>query len=198
MNKIDERYKNGQIYSIRSPQTEMVYYGSTITTLTKRFYFHNYEFNNQGKYCSSHEILKLGNAYIEWVEDYPCNSKKELNRREGQVQRANKAHCVNLYVAGQTTQEYYEENKEAITAQHKNYYEVNKEAILDKQKLYQNKNKEALSVYRKEYYVKNKKLLLDYQKSYNAKKKQIISSANSVSSLTSLLPNQPASPSHSS
>ena len=138
MSKIDERYQRGQIYCIRSPQTEMVYYGSTIQPLYKRFHVHNADMK-RGVYCSSQEILKLGDAYIEWVEDYPCNSKKELDRREGQIQRENKEICVNLNVAGRNKKEYYEDVKDTISEKKKIYYKANKEAILERKKYHEAK-----------------------------------------------------------
>ena len=45
-----------------------------------------------------------------WEEDYPCNSKKELDAREGEYQKNND--CVNKRVAGRTKKQHYEDNKE--------------------------------------------------------------------------------------
>jgi hypothetical protein len=151
MSKIDERYQRGQIYSIRSPQTEMVYYGSTVQPLYKRFHAHNTDMKRD-YYCSSQEILKLGDAYIEWVENYPCNSKKELDRREGQIQRENKQHCINLYIAGRTPKEWYEANKEAILAQQKKWYEANKDNVRETQKIYYEANRDVINAKHREKY----------------------------------------------
>jgi hypothetical protein len=164
MSKIDERYQRGQIYSIRSPQTEMVYYGSTIQPLYKRFFTHNASMKF-GDYCSSQEILKLGDAYIEWVEDFPCNSKKELDRREGQIQRENKQHCVNLCIAGRTKKEHYQTNKDAILQEKKQYYEDNKAVISEKRKEFYEATKPVRLAYQKEYYEANRDAI-------NAKKRE--------------------------
>jgi hypothetical protein len=107
----------------------MVYYGSTISPLSKRFYGHINDMK-MGVYCSSQELLKLGDAYIEWVENFPCNSKKELNRREGQIQRENKGKCVNLKIAGQTKKEFYEATKPDRLAYQKIYDEAHKDVRL--------------------------------------------------------------------
>jgi hypothetical protein len=170
MSKIDERYQRGQIYCIRSPQTEMVYYGSTIQPLYKRFKEHK-DCMNYGTYYSSQEILKFGDAYIEWVEDFPCNSKKELNRREGQIQRENKEFCVNLHIAGRTRKEWHETNKTSILEKQKIYNEANKEAISAYKKIYQ-----------KEYHEKNRDAIIAKQRERRNAKKATASASPSSSS----------------
>ena len=74
-------YDNGKIYSIRSySRPDLVYIGSTTEQLSKRFYQHKKPSN---KVKSSKKIIDLGDAYIELIENYSCNSKEELHRREG-------------------------------------------------------------------------------------------------------------------
>ena len=95
----ENRYANGLIYTIRSPNTEKLYIGSTCTTLCKRFYQHKLKCNNYrrgGKlFLSSFEIIMRGDAYIELLEVYPCATKHELLRREGELIRSNEK-AVNL------------------------------------------------------------------------------------------------------
>lgn len=165
MTETDIRYQRGKIYSIRSPHTDMVYYGSTISPLSKRLSGHNNDFN-RGHYCSSQEILALGDAHIELVENYPCNSKNELDRREGQIQRENKQHCINLSIAGRTPKEYYEDCKNDILAQKKEYYEANKEAKIIKVKEYQKNHRDAISEQKKQYYQTHKDTILASQRIY--------------------------------
>ena len=143
-------YKNGQIYAIRSHQTDLIYIGSTCTTLTKRFYDHKKKNNT----CSSSELMKYADAYIELIENFPCNSKKELNKREGQIIR--NSHCVNKNIAGRTIKERYIDNKEHILEIRKQYYIDNKEHTLKKVKQYYIDNKEQILEYKKQYYLKNK------------------------------------------
>ena len=96
----ENRYANGVIYVIRSPNTTRVYIGSTCTTLCKRFYQHKKEFDyyvQGGKsFISSFDIIMAGNAYIELLEAYPCKTKQELLRREGELIRSDEE-AVNLY-----------------------------------------------------------------------------------------------------
>ena len=65
-------YKNGKIYAIRSHQTEQIYIGSTTQPLTKRLSKH------KAQNCSSRLILQYEDAYIELIENFPCESKTDL------------------------------------------------------------------------------------------------------------------------
>lgn len=151
-------YAKGKIYSIRSHLTDKFYIGSTASPLSKRFYEHKND-NKQfiaGKRkggCSSFEILNFGDAYIELLEDYPCENKNQLRKREGEFIRANE--CVNKKIAGRTDaeyrqdnqdkiKEYRQDNKETIAEYHVEYYEQNKEKILENKKEYRHQNKDKI------------------------------------------------------
>lgn len=203
MTEIDVRYQRGKIYCIRSPHTEMVYYGSTISPLSKRFHKHNSDMKHC-KYCSSQEILKLGDAHIELVENYPCNSKNELDRREGQIQRENQNICVNLFIAGRTKKEYYEDHRADILKVRKQYYKTHKDTVIIKIKEYQKTHRDAISEQKKEYHQANRDAILAHKKEYreanrdaiNAKqrerrhaKKTSTASPDPSSSFLSILPN---------
>lgn len=94
-------YKNSKIYTIRSPQTDKYYIGATTQPLSKRFHTHKQKLN-----CMSREIIGLGNAYIELLEEYPCDTKEQLNAREGVLQREHKANIVNRNISCRTVEEY--------------------------------------------------------------------------------------------
>src|SRR2546430_243205 len=93
MPKQDTNYQDGKIYAIRSYQTDSVYYGSTTQTLTERLSLHKSDYkrylNGNFHFITSFEILKYDDCYIELVEEYPCESKNELEKREGAVIKAN-------------------------------------------------------------------------------------------------------------
>jgi hypothetical protein len=72
------RYDTSKIYIIKSPSTDLVYVGSTIHELNERFSRHKCKSN----VCTSKEILKFNDAYIELIENYPCKSYRELLERE--------------------------------------------------------------------------------------------------------------------
>lgn len=76
-------YKNGRIYKIVCNITGMKYIGSTCQPLYKRLAGHVSAYkagNNQG--LTSINIISNGNYKIVLIENYPCNSKEELIRRE--------------------------------------------------------------------------------------------------------------------
>jgi len=130
-------YKNGKIYTIRSHKTDMFYIGSTTQTLTKRFSYHNTGFifceKNEGKrYTSSHEIIKLGDAYIELLEEFPCENKQQLNKQEGQQIRFYKDKLVNCRIPGRTQTEHRVDNIDSYKEKDKLYYDKNKQQIAKK------------------------------------------------------------------
>jgi len=139
-------YSKGKIYTIRSRSCDLVYIGSTIQTLPVRFREHkkHFKYYKQGKYAfvSSYIILDKGDTYIELFELYPCDSKIELERYEGQCQR--KYECVNNNIAGRTKAEYREENKERLAEISKKYREENKEYF----KEYRKKHRDDMKEYR--------------------------------------------------
>jgi hypothetical protein len=135
-------YKTGKIYCIRSHLTDEVYIGSTTTPLSTRMVSHRTKFKN-GIYVSSAEILKHGDAYIELIEEFPCDNKEQLNRREGQVIRST-ANCVNKRIEGRTPAERYIDNREAVLAYMKVYNVNNKEAVSAKKKAYYLANRERI------------------------------------------------------
>ena len=147
-------YKNGKIYSIRSYLTDKFYIGSTVSPLSKRFGEHkkNYKDFIAGKYSNvtSFEIIKFGDAYIELLEEYPCENKNQLNRREGEFIRKN--NCVNKIIDGRTDVEYRNDNKQKI----KEYNDTNREHILEYQKEWRVKNKDKINENQKLYYQDNK------------------------------------------
>ncbi len=151
-------YKNGKIYMIRSKCGPEYYIGSTAyITLSQRFTKHKTKFNC-GKINETSKILfeKYGveNCYIELLEAYPCNSKTELEAREGYYHRKHwqDENLVNHCMYGRTPKEYndeyYKVNKEIINNKHKKYYQTNKTEICIKSKEYYEQNKSKISEYR--------------------------------------------------
>lgn len=164
MENTENKYKQGKIYTIRSPNTDKIYIGSTVQQLHKRFGDHKYEYMNQDvKYrMTSSKIIACGNSYIELLENYPCNSKSELEKREGELIRENKLIAVNRHIPLRTDKEYREDNADKIKLWHDThkdwkkkyredhkddairYYEENREKFLKDKKANYQKNKEAV------------------------------------------------------
>jgi len=167
--EIDIRYKNGKIYKIISPSEELLYYGSTIESLEVRFQGHLTKFKKGKEYCTSFEILKFGDAFIELVENFPCNSKKDLERREGFHIRNND--CVNKNIAGRNLAEYYQDNKAELREYGKEYYEKNKGKAKEYRKVYYETHKEEIKEKQKAIYENNKPQILERNKVYRENNK---------------------------
>ena len=134
-------YQNGKIYCIRNSINDEIYVGSTTQRLSKRFSKHKSDMKVlSGKLYQKMNNVGIENFYIELIENYPCNSKEELNKREGEYIR--KMGTLNYQVSGRTRQEYREENREKEQLRHKVYYANNKEKELERVKKYKENNVE--------------------------------------------------------
>jgi len=158
-------YQNGKIYAIKSYQTELIYIGSTTRPLSQRLGVHrnNYK-NNTG--ISSMELLKYSDYYIELIENFPCNSKEELLKREGYFIKQNINNCVNCCIAGRTQKEYRNDNLEKIKEWNKQNYLNNAEQYKEHQKQYRLNNKEQIKEHQKHYCLNNVEKIKEKQKEY--------------------------------
>ena len=155
-------YSYGKIYKIWTDNSDDVYIGSTIQTVSMRMVKHRSRYKyflKTGKgYCTSYILLEQGAIHYKLIEKYPCENKQQLCKREGYWQK--KITCVNKEIAGRTKKEYYQDNKLKISKYHKEY---NKEYYQD--------NKLKISKKNKEYYQDNKLKILKRQKEYDQKNK---------------------------
>ena len=146
MEKIDLRYQRGKIYTIRCyDDDKLIYVGSTIQPLSVRIAKHRYD-----KTCSLYKYVNGNwkNWYIELYEEYPCNNKELLEKREGEITRL--IGNINKRIEGRTQKEYNEVNKEKILKKQKEYRDDNKEKMKEYQKQYREDNKEKLAEKAKE------------------------------------------------
>ena len=146
-------YKNGKIYTIRChSDPSLVYVGSTASTLTRRMSNHRSHRSLwlQGKknFITSLEILKYDDCYIELYEHYPCSSKIELHKREGEIIR--ELQCVNKIVPCRETKESQKECRkkyaEAYKIKSKQYYNTNRDKILENVANYKEQNREKIGI----------------------------------------------------
>ena len=107
-------YQKAKIYKLWSPQgtEDEIYFGSTTDELYKRKSSHKSKKN-----CKSKILFeKYDDVRIEIIEEYPCNNKEELLKKEGEYIRNNK--CLNRIIPDRTKKEcdkeYREKNKEQI------------------------------------------------------------------------------------
>ena len=122
------KYENGKIYSIRSPNTDKIYIGSTCQPLSKRFHQHKMGWSLKKQRTAALIILDAKDAYIELIENFPCKSREELLKRKDELITEYKTFAVNkIIVAGRTKKEYLEETMEYNKALWKKFEDEKKE-----------------------------------------------------------------------
>jgi len=118
------------------------------------------------------------------VEKYPCNDRREAERRENEAMKELKA-SMNMINSFRTQEEiteykkeykkkYYESNKPKIQEHHKEYRENNKPKIQERDKKYREANKTKIQEKRKEYYEENKTKIQEQKKEYREANKSKI------------------------
>jgi hypothetical protein len=151
-------YQHAKIYKIISySHPEIIYFGSTTQQLCRRLQAHKTSFKC-GKNTSSSELMKYDDAKIFLIEDYPCENKEQLTKKEGEYIKNNE--CINKRIAGRTNKEWYNDNKDKI----KEHNEVNKITIAERKKKYRTVNKQKISENMKVYYEGNKQHILNKMK----------------------------------
>lgn len=159
-------YQNAVVYAIRSHQTDLFYIGSTRTPLHKRLSKHRIDYklwckDNTYKYVSSFEILKFDDAYIELLEECPCENVQQLHKKEGECIRLHRDVCVNIQIPGREWDEYYKDRRDHRIKNSKTYVEAHKEETKVYQKTYREAYKEELNAYNKAYRKAKKALATD-------------------------------------
>lgn len=160
-------YSQGKIYILKSKNTEDVYIGSTKGTLEERFYWHMMHYHKwlrtKKNYCTSFEIIKHKEPYIEKLEDYPCESREELRKKEGEYQL--KIECVNKNIAGRTKKEWDEDNKQHIHQYNKEYY--SRPDVIEQRKEYRKEYEQRPEVKEKAKDYRTRPEVKQYMKEYN-------------------------------
>ena len=105
------KYRNGKIYKITDIENTKCYIGSTIMELSHRMMLHKSCYKRKYRNITVYQIFDefgFENCKIELIEHAPCDSKKDLEHREGYYIRC--ICCVNCRIAGRTGIEYYYDN----------------------------------------------------------------------------------------
>jgi hypothetical protein len=157
-------YQKSQIYTIRSHKTNEIYVGSTCSPLEKRLYEHRKKYRHlmegrTDKYTSSFEIIKHADHYIELLENFPCNSKNELRKKEGECIRQTE-NCVNIKIAGRSGKQWVEDNRNHVKEYQKQYDTEHKEEKKEYDTEYRKQNSEKIKAYKAKWYQDNKKKTL--------------------------------------
>jgi len=176
------KYENGIIYKLKhylDYDDLNIYIGSTCN-FKHRKNGHKTCCNNENhqNYSSKvYEYIRNNGGWDDWVmipiEQYSCNSKKELEIRERHHIDLLRP-TLNKQIPTRTFKEYYENNKEIIKQQRKEFYEDNKEKKLEKQREFYEKNKEKIAEKHKEYNEANKVKLLEQAREYYENNKEQI------------------------
>ena len=169
----NNKYNNGKIYTVRChDDVNLIYVGSTCQPLHKRWYEHKSLFNkstNQNRllFVKMNEI-GIDKFYIELYELCKCNSKEELNKREGEVIR--EIGNLNMCIPGRTHEQYYKENREQIKEKHKAYRQNHQDERREYEKQYMRiqENKDKRNEYQLARYHENKE---EYNKKRSEKVK---------------------------
>ncbi len=144
-------YSKGKIYTIRCRNDpSLIYVGSTIQSLAKRFSHHKKDSRNTVKYPNHQLYTKTedwNDWYIELYLNYPCNTVEELRQKEGEIIR--EIGNLNRCIAGRTQKE----SKENWINKNKEYYQ------------------EYCSQYSKKYNEEHKEERLIYSRNYEATKR---------------------------
>ena len=163
-------YKNGKIYKVQFDDGHF-YIGSTAGELRRRL--HNHRAQQCKTACGRYiKIVGEDTCRIVLVEDYPCENKDQLRRKEDehiQLNRNNEM-CLNIMRAFLTPEEkktdrqtyrethreesqtYRETHKDKANEYRKAYYETHKEKV----KIYNETRKEEKRAYDKAYYEAHK------------------------------------------
>ncbi len=106
------KYQQGKIYKLMSPNADRIYIGSTTNNLSHRMGNHRIDHRKWKSgthyYMSSFDVIDAGNVSIILIETYPCNSRDELRAREQHHIDLNGDICVNKLRAYRAPEEKHE------------------------------------------------------------------------------------------
>ena len=152
-------YQEGKIYKIVSnTDDDICYVGSTTKKfLSQRMAEHRNSYkrwkNGKGDLVYLYKLFEcygIENYRIELLEIFPCNTKDELSKKEGQYITA--LNCVNKNIAGRIKNEWRLDNKKIISDYEKQRYKNDKNKIQTNVTNYYNKNKNVINEQRKQKY----------------------------------------------
>jgi len=171
-------YSNCCIYKIEHIEKEdLVYVGHT-TNFTKRKNCHKNNCKNELSSKHNYKLYQMIRDNEGWdsfrmveVEKFPCNDKREAEKRETEIMKELKAN-LNTYKSYITNEEkkeqdkkYREENKDKMNE----YYEINRHIFKERNKLRYETNKEMIKEKCKDYRIKNESSIKIKRKEYDRK-----------------------------
>lgn len=121
-------YSKGKIYKLCNTVDNEIYIGSTTQKLNGRFWNHKSDAKNRPRNTRVYKHFNnigCNNVYIELIENFPCESKRELEWRE-RYWKEELNSSLNTFSPRVSDEEKKEYNKE--------YYEKNKYKIEEQAK----------------------------------------------------------------
>jgi hypothetical protein len=171
-------YKKGKIYKLECKDGHY-YIGSTVNQLKYRLSNHKQDSKKFFDRLVYKHIESIGwnSVEIKLIEEYPCNSNKELHEREdyyiNEAFKKQDDKCLNFIRANVTSQElkdkqkqYREENSDKIKEYRKVYNSENSESRIEYNKKWVEEHKEQSQETRKKYYEEHKEEQSEYYKEY--------------------------------
>ena len=172
-------YEDAKIYKIICHKTGLIYVGSTCCSLKIRLARHKSSYKRyiKGKdhFVTSFKLIENGIFEIVLIQNYPCETKKELHKQERFFIES--MVCVNKYIPCRTSKEYREdikvfqktqgaefvaEIKEIRAEKDFQYRRLNSTIIKEKRRIYEYKNRAKIDA-------KNKLCVENYCKMHNIK-----------------------------
>lgn len=137
-------YSKGKIYQVVSNNYEMRYIGSTTQSLSIRFGEHKRK--RETTLNIIFDTYGVENCKIELIEEFPCQNKEQLTKREGDYIR--QLECVNKQIPNRP-------HKEVV----KLWGQNNKEHITNNKRIWRSENKDKIKLYKTR--CKNRKIYND-------------------------------------
>lgn len=167
-------YNNGKIYKLVSQNTDMIYIGSTVQLLIERKKRHISDIK-RGTGISSANMFIWGDCEIDLIENYPCNSKKELVEREQYYIDLYSDYCVNKNRAVSTEESNREIFKRYYRKSGKIKNKIDRNNNLERYRNYKRKSDKKNVKTVRNYYINNKdKIKIDGKKLYEKDKIRIL------------------------
>tara|TARA_R110002020_G_scaffold475682_1_gene711690 strand:+ start:287 stop:850 length:564 start_codon:yes stop_codon:yes gene_type:complete len=144
-------YQQGKIYKISCKETGEIYIGSTVQIFNRRINNHLAKSNT----CVSKHIIERDNYEFELIEDYPCNTRRELHARE-QYWIDNTENTINIHREYESKEAYLEHTKEYQKEYSKQYRNgERREELLNISRQYYQNHRARQNELNKQYTLKN-------------------------------------------
>lgn len=124
--RISQEPGHGSVYMICSKNSDLVYIGSTIYKLDARLSCHLIKYNchlkgQKNSYCTSSEVLKHGDCYIQEIEHMNIKSRRDLYEREN-YWITQMTTSVNKNIPGRVDPAYWKEYHRKYNQENKHKY----------------------------------------------------------------------------